>query len=538
MIPAFLKENKMLSGLLLLIFIGYFLMIWQPIEKLLVQLVVDDAFYYFKTASNIVKGLGPTFDGEHITNGYHPLWMGIGILIYYLIPNDKILPIHIILGLSVLLYFATTLLIWKIIFQWLSNKWAQALLVLAYALNPWNVSVYLNGLETPLALFLLVLSFFLFFKILKKEESCLRDFFLLGAVTGLMILTKLDYGLFAAGIFVYFLWRGGFFWKPLWAFTVPATLIPAPWFLYNYFYFGSFIPASGLSYTLINHRLWFYKDRSLIQVLLWSLHSFLGTVAFTLRTIGIPVFYSGLNLAKSFWSLMAVFGPIILAIGYFYVYKKEQFKNFLRDLFYSPGGRAFLVFFTAYSGLAIVHGAIRWSGREWYFASFQFLTIILLSLLFKREMRPVYQKIILLVIALSLALSYSISWKNLFNQNINQLEMYQAAIWIKNNLPADARIAAFNSGIQGYFSDRFLMNSDGLINNAAYEAMKENNLWEFFKKERIGYIADYEITLSYRFRSFLGIDNPFEVIKKIDLPADIDRSGNYGGSHMKLYKLL
>ena len=94
-----IKENKTFFLLLTLIFIGYFSLTFQPIEKLLANFA-DDAFYYFKTASNIANGLGPTFDGENLTNGYHPLWMGVNVLIYYLIPNDKILPIRIIFGFS------------------------------------------------------------------------------------------------------------------------------------------------------------------------------------------------------------------------------------------------------------------------------------------------------------------------------------------------------------------------------------------------------------------------------------------------------
>lgn len=35
----------------------------------------DDAFYYFQIARNIATGHGSTFDGIHLTNGYHPLWM-------------------------------------------------------------------------------------------------------------------------------------------------------------------------------------------------------------------------------------------------------------------------------------------------------------------------------------------------------------------------------------------------------------------------------------------------------------------------------
>jgi len=44
----------------------------------------DDAFYYFQIARNIVSLHRSTFDGTHLTNGYHPLWMltlvGLGML--------------------------------------------------------------------------------------------------------------------------------------------------------------------------------------------------------------------------------------------------------------------------------------------------------------------------------------------------------------------------------------------------------------------------------------------------------------------------
>ena len=155
-------ENKFLLFVLFLVFIGYAWLVWSPIEDLLVHFIVDDAFYYFKTASNIAKGLGPTFDGEHLTNGYHPLWMGLSVLIYNFIPNDKILPIQIILVISVFLFFIATLILWKIISGFFDNKWIPGLLALAYALNPWNANIYLNGLETPLAMALLALLFWRF----------------------------------------------------------------------------------------------------------------------------------------------------------------------------------------------------------------------------------------------------------------------------------------------------------------------------------------------------------------------------------------
>ena len=532
----FLKENKIFLGIFFLIFFAYLYLAWQPIEKLLSAFLVDDAFYYFKPASNLAMGLGPTFDGENLTNGYHPLWMGISAAIYYFLPNHKILPIHLILTLAVLFFAATTFLFWKIISQFVSDPVVKIALVLAYVLNPWNVSNVLNGLETSLALFLLTLLFWLFLKILNGKDRIL-DFLLLGGVGGLMVLSRLDYGLFLAAIFIFFLFNKKFSWQSLLAFFLPALFLAAPWFLYNYFYFGSLIPASGLSYTLINHRLWFYKDRSLAYILLWSLYNFIGTIAFTLRTIGLPNYYSGYHLWKSFWSLGAIFFPVLAVIIYFYIAQRDQFREYWRSIFASNEWLAFLTFFIAYTGLVVVHGAIRWSGREWYFASFSLFVFIFLALLLGRLSLQGHGKKIFLVFILLFSLSYYPAWRSVFSQNSGQLEMYNAAMWVKNNLPTNTRIAAFNSGILGYFSDRFVMNSDGLINNSAFEAMKQNSLWELFKKERIGYLVDYEVTLTYRFKSFLGIEDPLVKISRINIPNTVSSSESYAGSHISVFKL-
>jgi len=41
-----------------------------------------DSFYYFTVARNIASGLGASFDGEHVTNGFHPLWQLYTALLY------------------------------------------------------------------------------------------------------------------------------------------------------------------------------------------------------------------------------------------------------------------------------------------------------------------------------------------------------------------------------------------------------------------------------------------------------------------------
>ncbi len=47
----------------------------------------DDFFYYLKIAANVAHTGRSTFDGVHLTNGYHPLWFFIITVLYALVPT-------------------------------------------------------------------------------------------------------------------------------------------------------------------------------------------------------------------------------------------------------------------------------------------------------------------------------------------------------------------------------------------------------------------------------------------------------------------
>ncbi len=47
----------------------------------------DDFFYYAQVARNIAAHRGSTFDGVHLTNGYHPLWMLVILVLYEIFPG-------------------------------------------------------------------------------------------------------------------------------------------------------------------------------------------------------------------------------------------------------------------------------------------------------------------------------------------------------------------------------------------------------------------------------------------------------------------
>ena len=155
----------------------------------------DDAYYYFKVAQNITLGLGSTFDGINLTNGYHPLWMLICIPIFALARFDLILPLRILLMVIAVLNAATAVLIYRLV----KNNLSHAVAIVAASFWAFNIYIhhiiYEPGLETPLAAFAIVL---FIYKLSQFEKDwrvipvATRQIVTLGGIATIVMLSRLD----------------------------------------------------------------------------------------------------------------------------------------------------------------------------------------------------------------------------------------------------------------------------------------------------------------------------------------------------------
>ncbi|MCF6277948.1 MAG: hypothetical protein L3J16_04265 [Anaerolineales bacterium] len=169
----------------------------------------DDAYYYFKVAQNISEGLGSTFDGVNLANGYHPLWMLVCIPIFSLARFDLILPLRILVLVMGALGAATSVLLYRLVLRVLSKT--AAVLIAAF----WGLSLYVHatviqfGLETGITVFSLVLFLSLFEKFERKwraQPSSLKEIAGLGLVGVLVLFSRLDtvFLLLAFGLYIVF----------------------------------------------------------------------------------------------------------------------------------------------------------------------------------------------------------------------------------------------------------------------------------------------------------------------------------------------
>ena len=155
----------------------------------------DDAYYYFKVAQNITQGLGSTFDGINLTNGYHPLWMLICIPIFALARFDLILPLRVLLMVMAIFNAATAVLIYRLV----KNNLSHAVAIAAASFWAFNLyihhTIYEPGLETPLAAFAILLFLYKlsqFEKDWRIRTVATRQIISLAVIAIIVMLSRLD----------------------------------------------------------------------------------------------------------------------------------------------------------------------------------------------------------------------------------------------------------------------------------------------------------------------------------------------------------
>lgn len=171
----------------------------------------DDAYYYFKVAQNISEGYGSTFDGINLTNGYHPLWMLVCIPIFALARFDLILPLRILLVVIAILHAASSILIFRLVREYLS----QPVAILAASFWSFNYyihsTVYEMGLETPITVFavlLLIYKLSQFEKLWRRNEITKKHLAALALLSALAMFGRLDLVFFGFLVGIWVVFRG------------------------------------------------------------------------------------------------------------------------------------------------------------------------------------------------------------------------------------------------------------------------------------------------------------------------------------------
>ncbi len=305
-------------------------------------------------------------------------------------------------------------------------------------------------------------------------------------------------------------------------------LVAAPWLTWNWVAFGSPIQDSGLATPYVLHESFTqagYTNGQMVEesaikfaaFLLVGSYYFLGAI---------PIFFEATLIFCLLLLCRAGRHPLVVG---------------------SPSvGRARRVVIALWVGglgLVFSHTFIRWFPRTWYFDQLIILSAVTLCLGFTLVELPalftqprVRWALLgaMTVIGLSL---YTESEVRMLDHSPfpHQVELLDAAQWAQQNLGEEEQIAAFNAGIQSFYSGRRVVNLDGVVNHTAFRALLQKDLWQMLRESGVRYYADYDPMMLRDYSLFLGDAKNQARLTRVQ---DLQRPGSdWQDSAVRIYRL-
>ena len=129
----------------------YAAILLQPLPWLVGHLTADDMYYYLEIAQHLAEGRGASFDGETLTNGFHPAWALLLAAFSWLSPGVAAeTSVRVALGTLALSSLGTAWLTHRIL-SISCGRIAASLGMLCWLFTPWVMAITLSGVESALA---------------------------------------------------------------------------------------------------------------------------------------------------------------------------------------------------------------------------------------------------------------------------------------------------------------------------------------------------------------------------------------------------
>jgi len=247
--------------------------------------LAGDAFYYLDIAARSQHFRGFTFDGEYVTNGFHPLWQWflsaaahVGLL-HFALPAQTVLRVYkldlMLLSLAAALFcVGVTYLLGR---PWLAiltvapgPLWLVIALATPEYLSTWY---YLNGMESALAWFFFSLTLLASVHVLRGHGGIWPA--LISVLLAAMVLSRLDEIFLAVSLLSAMLLASTLVSQRqirsrssiglILQWFAPFTLILGSYLVYNRISVGVFLPLSGVAKA--GFAGW-YNFRQIIMLLL------------------------------------------------------------------------------------------------------------------------------------------------------------------------------------------------------------------------------------------------------------------------------
>ena len=518
------REGAILCVGLAVGFLFCMFLAWLPLRLTIFRFVFEDSFYYLSVARNLIDGNGSSFDGIHPTNGYHPLWMLVSILLVFPFEAGSVTPFHLLLSVCCVFHVLTAFLIYRTVLLG-GHRMVAVVAALLWLLNYNVAGIAMCGLETAMFAFLVIATVYSY--VLRRNDLSAGGSAVVGVMLGLTALARLDGALLGFALAADQLWLGLFRKERLTGLlrrvapmSLAGSAIMAPWMVWSYSISGTILPNSHRAV-----RFWYGPDELLNAGLIKGLIGILVNHAPVMAKI-----YGFVPLSSFSLVLFAIFCGVLLLgcekrmvglpVVIFVIYPIAHTLYYTR--YFAPYNRylypAHMLIFTVT------------------------MTAIGCWLLANRNGRIVRPLGVVagVVVATNLILSGVDTWKqgtaSVRTHSAHWTMFNKALPWIKENVQPHEKVGAFNSGIYGYLSGRTVVNLDGVMNDSVIPALEEGWMIPYLYQERITYVVDWEITVEETFEVFGGVPDyrsKFAVMETFEQPW-----GLYTGARLVVLRLI
>lgn len=441
--------------------------------------VPDDTYYTLGIARGLARGWGPSIDGTQLTNGFQPL---IAFLIApaYWVTNDPMAPLRWAWVLLALVDVASALLLARLARRATGHPIAALSACAFWALSPMAIANAMGGLETSLAVMCELACVEAWCA--AREHSTRGRWLLTGALAGLAVLARID-AVIVLGVLALTNLRGTEARALGWT-AAGAAVVVAPWWTYEAVRLGTVVPTSGQAVRaqVDEHRARYLTSMGQVG---WALGAALEPWIARLGDLRL-FFY------RQTW-LTAVVGPVGTSALIAAVWRSRAARPIAG---FVTGALALFPFYALYVPAL------------WFFPRYLapvHATLVLLAAIGLSHLAEAQHRVwtwarnaAALVLAMSLVvdMSYVLAQPDRTpDEDLHGAKGYrEAALAILDKTPPGAVVGALQSGALSYFADGRnvrIVNLDGVVDDAARTAFRDNHLAAFARARGMTHFADW-----------------------------------------------
>ncbi|MCX6158902.1 MAG: glycosyltransferase family 39 protein [Ignavibacteriae bacterium] len=473
----------------------------KPLLQIDGYAVPDDAYLSLDIARNIALGKWFIYGAQH-TSGFQPLYVFIMAPVFLFFKGDAITPLYISLVLLSLVGFATIYFLYKLIRIIYDDDYSPFISVLLFILLPVTIANVSNGLETSISFFFFTLIFYYLYKYWFQDIKPLspKQLFLFGLLIGLSFLARVDNIMVLPGILVFTFLKSRkekLPWKNVLYLAAGIAVLYLPYMILSYIFTGDVLPASGKAVHQIGKDMVDYHSDgqsglfTLINLSFKNIYTnYSAVIVFAIVT----TFIYRLKTQACPWlkgSVTEHWPLITTSLFLFASYTFYLTANWFYSRYFFPLSLFFVVL-AAFASNQLILGFQSARSKTFVFAS------IVIVLLVANIVRP--------------------GFKDFFFKDYPRSGYLEVGKWVNDNFPKGTVIGSNQTGALGYFAkDMNIINLDGVVNKDAYTAVKNKEIIEYIRSQKIEYFIDWKINYEFIVRNSKNFkDGDLVLVKKID----------------------